>query len=117
LGAGGPLGNGRQWWSWVHRDDVIGLILHTLETPAAGPLNVVSPNPVRMGNFAKALGGVLHRPAVLPAPGFALRLALGEMADSLLLGSQRVVPEATLASGYTFRHPDLVPALRAILAT
>jgi hypothetical protein len=112
LGLGGPLGDGRQWWSWIHRDDLIGLILFCLERP--GPpatLNATAPEPVRQGDFAKTLGRVLHRPAMLPAPAFAIRLLLGGFAAELLF-SKRVLPRAALDAGYRFAHPDLEAALR-----
>jgi uncharacterized protein (TIGR01777 family) len=115
LGLGGPVGNGRQWMSWVHRDDVIGLVLHALDRPAVtGALNATAPEPVRSRDFARALGTVLRRPAVLPVPAFALRLAFGEMA-TVLLGGQRVLPVRTQANGYVFRFATLEPALRHIL--
>lgn len=116
LGLGGPVGSGRQWMSWVHRDDVVGLVLHTLDQPAAtGALNATAPKPVRNREFTRALGTVLRRPTLLPLPAFALRFAFGEMA-ALLLGGQRVLPARTQASGYAFRFPALDPALRQILA-
>jgi uncharacterized protein (TIGR01777 family) len=115
LGAGGPLGGGRQWWSWVHLDDVVGVIVHALEhDDVRGPLNVTAPNPQRQRDVAKALGRVLHRPAFLPAPAFALRLVLGEFSKEVL-GSIRVLPRRTEASGYRFAHPDLDEALRDLL--
>ncbi len=115
LGIGGPLGSGRQWFPWVHRSDVVGLIRFVLETAgASGPINVTAPQPVRNREFSHALGRALHRPAVLPAPALALRLALGEFAGTLL-GSQRVVPERAQSLGYTFRHSELEPALRSTL--
>lgn len=116
LGLGGPLGGGRQWQSWVHIDDVTGVIAHALTHDGVeGPLNVTAPHPVRQGEFAKALGAALGRPAVLPTPGFVLRVAMGEMA-TIALDGQRVLPQATLASGYTFRWTDVREALRAELA-
>ena len=114
FGLGGPAGSGRQWWPWVHLDDVVGLILHALDNDAVqGPLNVCAPAPVRQRDMAKALGRVLRRPAFAPAPAFALRLALGGFAVELL-NSRRAVPTAALASGYAFRHSDLDAALRDI---
>jgi hypothetical protein len=111
LCLGGPIGGGRQWMSWIHRDDVVGLVLAALERDAyAGPVNATAPTPVRNRDFTKALGAAVHRPAVLPTPGFALRIALGEMADMLLTG-QRVVPAAATAAGYAFKHPDLAGAI------
>ena len=115
-GLGGPLGSGRQWFPWVHRDDVLGLIAHALRSPAVrGPLNAVAPGAVRQGDFARALGAALHRPAFVPAPAFALRAALGEFAQEGLLASARVVPARAAATGYTFRFPTLGPALSQLL--
>ena len=116
FGLGGPAGSGEQWWPWVHLDDVVGLILHALDNEAVqGPLNVCAPAPARQREVAKALGRVLRRPALAPAPAFALRLALGEFATELL-NSRRTLPIAALASGYAFRHTDLDAALRDICA-
>ncbi len=116
LGLSGPVASGRQWWPWVHVDDVVGLILHALDNERVhGPVNVCAPEPVRQRDVAKALGSVLRRPALTPAPAFALRLALGGFASELL-NSRRVLPAAALASGYAFRHPDLDAALRDIYA-
>lgn len=114
LGLGGPLGSGRQWWSWIHREDLSRLIAHSLENEVAGALNAVAPEPMRQGEFSRTLGRVLRRPAFLPAPAFALRWLLGGFATELL-SSKRVVPEHTLETGFTFRHPTLEPALRAVL--
>lgn len=115
LGIGGPFGNGQQWFPWVHRADVVGLFLYALEkSEAAGPLNVAAPGIVRNGEFARALGKALHRPAFVPLPAFALRLLLGEFGETLL-ASQHVLPERPQALGYAFRHPQLEPALAAIL--
>jgi uncharacterized protein (TIGR01777 family) len=116
LGLGGPLGSGAQWMSWIHRDDVVGLVLAALENAAyAGPVNATSPVPVRNRDFTKALARAVARPALLPVPGFALRLALGEMAD-VLLSSQRVRPTVAEAAGYAFKHPGLADALADALA-
>lgn len=113
-GFSGPVASGRQWWPWVHLDDVIGLILHALDSEAVqGPVNVCAPAPARQREIAHALGRVLRRPALVPSPAFALRLALGGFASELL-NSRRAVPVAALASGYAFRHPDLDAALRDI---
>jgi uncharacterized protein (TIGR01777 family) len=115
LGAGGPLGSGRQWFPWIHRADVVGLFRFALErAEAAGPINAAAPELVRQGEFAEALGRALHRPAFVPTPAFALRLLFGEFAGTLL-GSQRVLPERAEALGYAFRFPQIEPALRAIL--
>ncbi|MCY4581846.1 MAG: TIGR01777 family oxidoreductase [Chloroflexi bacterium] len=115
-GLSGPVGSGRQWWPWVHLDDMVGLILHALDNDdVQGPVNVCAPAPARQWEVARALGRVLRRPALMPAPAFALRLTLGGFASELL-NSRRVVPAAALASGYAFRHPDLRAALRDIYA-
>jgi uncharacterized protein len=116
MGLGGKIGHGRQWWSWIAADDVAGALLHILDTERLqGPLNVVSPNPATNAAFTKALARVLRRPAVFPMPAFAARLALGEMADELLLASQRVEPGKLIETGYKFRYPDLEEALRYVL--
>lgn len=116
LGVGGRIGSGRQWISWVTLEDIVGIIRFALETNLlSGPANAVSPNPIRNAEFTHALGHVLHRPTIFPAPPFALRLALGEMADSLLLASQRVYPTKLQRLGFRFLHPDLEPGLAAAL--
>jgi hypothetical protein len=116
LGAGGRLGDGRQFMSWIVIDDVLGALLHALTVNALrGPVNTVSPRPVTNAEFTRTLGRVLRRPTIIPMPGFAARLAFGEMADALLLASQRVEPARLLASGYRFAYPDLEPALRHLL--
>jgi uncharacterized protein len=114
LGAGGPLGSGRQWMSWIHLDDEIGLIKHALSRRIEGPMNLTAPNPVRNKDFAKALGEALHRPAVIPTPVFALKLLLGEVADVLIF-SQRVQCRVAEATGYTFKFPDLGKALKSLI--
>jgi uncharacterized protein (TIGR01777 family) len=115
LGLGGPLGSGEQVWPWVHVDDLCALFAFLLELDGArGPFNGTAPNPVRQRDFARTLGRVLHRPAVLPAPAFALRVALGEAAGVLLTGV-RALPRSALDAGFTFRHPDLERALRHLL--
>jgi uncharacterized protein (TIGR01777 family) len=115
FGAGGPVGSGRQYWPWIHRQDWIDLVRFALATPAiAGPLNATAPAPVRNADFARALGRAMHRPAFMPAPGFALKLLLGEMAEGLLLSGQRAVPEKAKRFGYTFAFPDLGGALTAL---
>lgn len=117
LGLGGPLGRGTQSMSWVALDDLVGAIQHILLTPSLrGPVNAVAPNPVTNREFTTVLGRLLSRPTVIPAPAFALRLVLGQMADEALLASARVVPAKLLASGYTFRYPQLEDALRHVLA-
>ena len=114
LGVGGRLGSGQQWMSWIAIEDVVGIIRHAIANEqVSGPVNVVAPNPVRNEEFTRLLAGMLHRPAIFPAPAFVLRLAMGEMADAVLLGSDRVKPERMLAAGYKFRFEILEPALRA----
>ena len=115
LGAGGPLGSGSQWWSWIHRRDVIGLILFALQNPCQGPINATAPNPLRQKDFAKVLGKVLHRPAFMPAPAFALRLVLGGFSAELL-SSKRVLPRLAREIGYSFQFGELDPALRDVLS-
>lgn len=116
LGLGGPLGSGRQPFPWVHIDDVVGALLFAVDdAQLAGPVNVVAPDLKSNAEFTKALARALHRPAFLPAPGFALRLALGEM-SSMLLDGQRAVPKKLLELGYEFRHPTLDGALAALFA-
>lgn len=109
--VGGKLGSGRQWMSWVHLDDVVGGYLFALDTPSlSGPVNLVAPGKLRNREFARRMGRALHRPALLPTPAPALRLALGDFAEYLLHG-RPAVPRALLSAGYAFRHPDLDPAL------
>ena len=116
LGLGGPLGSGSQWMSWIALRDVVGAILHALKNEnVAGPLNVTSPEPVTNREFTRALGQALGRPAFIPIPAVALRLALGAMAEATILSSARVVPERLLASGYRFQDPGLEDALRSLL--
>ncbi|MBI4341755.1 MAG: TIGR01777 family protein [Candidatus Omnitrophica bacterium] len=109
--VGGPLGSGRQWMSWIHREDVIGLIEWSLTHPdCAGAINATAPNPVTMREFCRALGQALRRPSWAPVPAPVLRLLLGEMAQMLLTG-QRVIPQGARRAGYAFRYPDLADAL------
>ena len=116
LGVGGVLGSGDQYMSWVALDDLLGITLHALTNDTlAGPVNAVAPGAVTNREFTRTLGRVLGRPTVLPAPGFALRLLLGEMADALLLTGARIEPAVLRESGYEFAHTDLEPALRHIL--
>lgn len=118
MGIGGRLGDGRQWMSWVDVRDVIGAIHHILKTDLLqGPVNVVAPKPVTNGEFAKILASTLSRPAIFPMPAFAARLAFGQMADELLLASQRVEPAKLISSGYPFRFADLRASLENILMT
>lgn len=117
LGLGGPIGSGAQWTSWIALDDLCAAIAFLLADPAArGPYLCVSPRPVTNRDFAKALGRAVHRPALLPVPAFALRLLFGEMADAVLLSSQRALPRRLLEAGFAFAHEDLDGALRSVLA-
>jgi uncharacterized protein len=116
LGAGGRIGTGQQWMSWVTLDDVVEILRLALENRAVqGAVNVVAPGAVRNAEFTKELARALHRPAFFPAPAFALRLALGEMADALLLAGQRVVPQRLQQLGYHFAHSDLAATFAAVL--
>lgn len=117
LFGGGPAGSGQQFLSWIHRDDWVKLAVWAIRNSGvSGPLNVSTPNPVRNKEFARILGRVLRRPSFMPAPAFALRLVLGEMADELLLGGKRLLPAQAQRSGFEFTYPTLEPALRAIYA-
>jgi hypothetical protein len=117
LGVGGPLGSGKQWMSWIHVEDVVGLLLHAAErADVEGPLNVCGPHPSRNIDFSRALGLVMHRRAWVRAPSVALRLALGEMAD-VVMASQRVIPAKATATGYVFRFGTLEEALRDLLGS
>jgi uncharacterized protein len=117
FGAGGRLGSGKQWMSWIALEDVVRVLRAAIDDARwNGPVNVVSPEPVRNTEFTRVLASVLHRPAIFPAPGFALRLALGEMAGALLLASQRVQPACLQKYGYAFRYENLEAALHAVLA-
>jgi len=117
LGLGGRIGSGKQWWSWIHIDDLVGGILHAIGTEAvAGPVNMVVPNAARNAEFTKVLASVLGRPAIFPVPAFALGLAFGKMAaDELFLASQLVKPAKLEASGYRFQHGDLRAALESLV--
>jgi hypothetical protein len=117
FGAGGKIGSGRQWMSWITLQDTVEILRLALENAAVrGPVNVVAPNAARNSEFTKELARAMHRPALFPAPAFALRLALGEMADALLLSSQRVAPQKLQQLGYRFLHADLATALSAVLS-
>lgn len=117
LFVGGPVGSGRQYMSWIHLDDWVGLVTWALTTNiVSGPLNLTAPAPVTNADFGRALGHALGRPSFMPTPAFALRLALGEMADALILGGQRVLPAKAEGMGYQFRYPQLEGALRAMFA-
>ena len=116
MGVGGRLGSGKQWMSWVTLPDAVGIAKYALEnTELHGAINAVAPSPVRNSEFTKILGKILRRPTLFPAPGFALKLALGEMAGALLLSSQRVIPARLNEQKFTFAHAELEAALRAIL--
>jgi uncharacterized protein len=112
--VGGRIGSGKQWMSWIHLDDLVGIICHALTNPMSGAFNGTAPNPVTNFEFTSALGKALGRPTLFPVPGFALKAMFGEMAE-MLLGGQRVLPRATEAAGYRFQYPELGPALRNIL--
>lgn len=116
FGLGGPIGNGRQYWSWISLDDVVQVIEQTIAHDAwVGPINVVSPVPITNAQFTSVLAEVLRRPAFLPLPALAARLLLGELADGLLLSSARVIPRRLQEWNYSFIHPDLATTLRDIL--
>lgn len=115
LGAGGPLGNGRQWMPWIHVADLARLYLHAADTTSIqGPMNAVGPDPVRNSEFTKALGRALHRPAFMPAPYLGLRLVFGEFAK-VLFASQRVIPQVAIDTGFQFEYPQIAAALAEIL--
>jgi uncharacterized protein (TIGR01777 family) len=117
LGLGGPLGSGKQWLSWIHLQDQVNLYIHAAENhKVQGVLNGTAPNPVNMKQFTKTLGRVLHRPAIAPVPGIALKVLLGEM-SSLLLEGQRVLPQKAIAQGYAFQFPTLEGAFKDLLST
>ncbi len=130
LGLGGKIGDGRQWWSWIHIDDLVSAVNHTMQATVSttnveslvpspghlcGPVNMVSANPVTCADFTKTLARLLNRPTMLAVPAFAARLAFGEMADEGLLASARVSPRKLIESGFEFRFPDLTAALRDLL--
>jgi uncharacterized protein (TIGR01777 family) len=114
---GGPIGNGKQWFSWVHIKDLAEAFVFLMKHPEiSGPVNVCAPNPVRNRDLAKALGKALHRPSFMPAPGFMIKLVLGEF-GSVILEGQRVIPKRFLDSGFTFQYPDIDKALRTIVGS
>ncbi len=116
LGVGGNMGNGRQWWSWIHVQDLVGAIHHILKSDLLhGPVNLVAPKPVTNAEFTKTLAAVLSRPAIFPMPAFVARMAFGQMGEEVLLASQRVEPAKLIASGYPFHFADLKKALEEIL--
>lgn len=113
LFIGGPLGSGNQWFPWIHLEDEIGAFLFALENPRVlGPVNLAAPESVTMKEFCTALGKAMHRPSWAPVPGFVLKILLGEMAGTLLLGGQKVVPKKLSEAGYTFRFAKLEEALQ-----
>ena len=117
LGLGGPMGTGRQWWSWIHIADLVRLFLFLLQNDKlAGPVNATAPNPSTQREFARTLGAVLKRPAFLPLPAFAAELMLGEFARELLLNGQRVLPLAASSGGFNFQYSELAPALEDLLS-
>jgi uncharacterized protein (TIGR01777 family) len=114
MGVGGKIGSGRQWTSWIHIEDLAGIIHLALTAPLEGAVNGVSPNPVTNADFTRALAAAVKRPAIFPVPGMGLRLVFGEMAD-VLLASQRVLPKAAESAGYRFRFPHVGAALADLL--
>lgn len=115
MGLGGPIGDGHQWFSWIHRDDLVRLVIWMLDQSTLdGPVNGTAPEPVRQKDFAAALGRALHRPALMPTPGFALKAAFGEMGQMLIDG-QRVIPARAQGQGFQFLYPDIDSALAQIL--
>ena len=116
LGLGGRMGSGRQWWSWISLTDEVAAIRHLIDHEVAGPVNLTAPAPATNAGLTDVLGSVLHRPTLLPVPSFGPKLLLGgELADALLFNSQRVLPGVLDAEGFSFAHPDLEGALRAML--
>jgi len=117
LGLGGRIGSGKQWMSWIHIDDLVNLIVFALSNVTlSGAVNAVAPHPVTNAEFTRELARALHRPAIFPVPGFALKLLFGEMA-SMLLGGQRAIPQAALAAGFQFRYSELGSALAALFGS
>lgn len=116
FGLGGPMGSGKQWMSWIHMDDIIGIIRYAVENESvSGAINGTAPSPVTNKTFSSILGQVLKRPAFIPMPAFVMKLMMGEMAEELLLSGQRVVPEKISEAGYQFKYPELKSALKNIL--
>jgi uncharacterized protein (TIGR01777 family) len=116
LGLGGRMGSGKQWVSWISIDDEVGAIEHLLDSDARGPINLAAPSPVTNADFARTLGRVVKRPAILPLPSFAPKLLLGsELVETLLVEGKRVMPRVLEGDGYAFTHPTLETALRAVL--
>jgi uncharacterized protein (TIGR01777 family) len=115
LFVGGPFGNGKQWYSWIHMDDEVAAIRFLIENPeASGAFNLTAPHPLPNRDFGKTLGKVLKRPSLIPVPGFVMKAAFGEVA-TVVLDGQRVLPEKLQALGYQFQFPELEPALRDLL--
>jgi uncharacterized protein (TIGR01777 family) len=114
MGVGGKLGSGKHWMSWIHLDDLAALFQFALVKPVSGAVNGVAPNPVTNAEFTRTLAAAVHRPAIFPVPGFALRLLFGEMSE-ILLASQRAAPKAAESAGFTFRFPQLAGALADVL--
>ena len=115
LGLGGPLGHGTQWVSWIHRDDLVELLLFLMDHAVSGPVNATAPHPVTNKEFSRTLGQTLGRPALLRTPGFVMKLAFGDMAEELLLTGQRVIPQKAQSLGFHFRFPFIAGALNDIL--
>jgi uncharacterized protein (TIGR01777 family) len=116
LGVGGRVGDGRQWMSWIDVQDMVGAIHHILKNDLLqGPVNMVAPKPVTNAEFTKTLASVLSRPAIFPVPRFAVKLAFGEMGETVLLGSQRVEPTQLVTSGYPFRFRELRASLENVI--
>jgi len=116
MGLGGRVGDGRQWMSWIHVQDMVGAIHHILKNDLLqGPVNMVAPKPVKNEEFVKTLASVLSRPAILPMPEFAVKTVFGEMGEELLLASQKVEPGKLISSGYPFRHRELSQSLQHLL--
>ena len=115
MGVGGPISHGRQWFSWIDRDDLIGAIHFLIENDdISGPVNGVAPNPVANKDFARAFGKALKRPAFLPLPSFVLKLGFGQMAEEIMLEGQKVIPDVLTKSGYVFRYPKISDSLEKI---
>ena len=115
MGAGGRVGSGRQWMSWIHIGDLVAVISSALTGDLRGTVNAVAPNPVSNADFTRILGEILHRPTILPMPALAVKLVFGEMGQELLLGSQRVLPERLQQAEFSFRYATLKPALKDLL--
>jgi hypothetical protein len=116
MGIGGKIGNGRQWMSWIDVQDMVGAIHHILKSDLLyGPVNLVAPKPVTNAEFTRTLASAVSRPAIFPLPAFVVRLAFGEMGETVLLGSQRVEPAQLVSSGYPFRFSELRASLQATL--